>query len=54
MGKGNEEYENLHTAARSGDLNAVHSILSSNPLAINSRDKHSRTPYPFIIIIIII
>uniref|UniRef100_A0A2N9IBQ0 Uncharacterized protein n=1 Tax=Fagus sylvatica TaxID=28930 RepID=A0A2N9IBQ0_FAGSY len=44
MGKGNEEYENLHTAARSGDLNAVHSILSSNPLAINSRDKHSRTP----------
>ncbi|KAK9277561.1 hypothetical protein L1049_007106 [Liquidambar formosana] len=34
----------LHSAARSGDLNAVQSILSSNPLAINSRDKHSRTP----------
>lgn len=36
----------LHAAARSGDLNAVQSILRSNPLAINSRDKHSRTPYP--------
>ncbi|GMH09151.1 hypothetical protein Nepgr_010991 [Nepenthes gracilis] len=34
----------LHTAARSGDLNAVDSVLSSNPLAINSRDKLSRTP----------
>ncbi|KAG8634046.1 putative ankyrin repeat protein RF_0381 [Manihot esculenta] len=34
----------LHAAARSGDLNAVQSILRSNPLAINSRDKHSRTP----------
>lgn len=38
--------EELHAAARSGDLNAVKSICSSNPLAINSRDKHSRTPYP--------
>ncbi|CAL8155493.1 unnamed protein product [Prunus armeniaca] len=36
--------QNLHTAARSGDLTAVQSILSSNPLAVNSRDKHSRTP----------
>ncbi|XP_028123913.1 uncharacterized protein LOC114320998 [Camellia sinensis] len=36
--------EDLHTAARSGDLVAVQSICSSNPLAINSRDKHSRTP----------
>ncbi|KAI4327963.1 hypothetical protein L6164_020366 [Bauhinia variegata] len=36
--------DELHTAARSGDLNAVQSILSSNPLAVNSRDKHSRTP----------
>ncbi|GFZ17166.1 ankyrin repeat family protein [Actinidia rufa] len=34
----------LHGAARSGDLVAVQSICSSNPLAINSRDKHSRTP----------
>ncbi|EEF42484.1 putative ankyrin repeat protein RF_0381 [Ricinus communis] len=34
----------LHAAARSGDLNAVQSILSLNPLAVNSRDKHSRTP----------
>jgi len=36
----------LHAAARSGDMKAVDSIVSSNPLAINSRDKHSRTPYP--------
>ncbi|PQQ13327.1 tankyrase-1 [Prunus yedoensis var. nudiflora] len=36
--------QNLHTAARSGDLTAVQSILSSNPLTVNSRDKHSRTP----------
>jgi hypothetical protein len=36
----------LHAAARSGDMKAVESIVSSNPLAINSRDKHSRTPYP--------
>ncbi|RDX63549.1 hypothetical protein CR513_58009 [Mucuna pruriens] len=34
----------LHVAARSGDLIAVQSILASNPLAVNSRDKHSRTP----------
>lgn len=49
-GTGTGESENaLHSAARSGDLNAVQSILSSNnPLSIivNSRDKHSRTPYP--------
>ncbi|CAJ1930938.1 unnamed protein product [Sphenostylis stenocarpa] len=36
--------DDLHTAARSGDLIAVQSILASNPLAVNSRDKHSRTP----------
>ncbi|KAM7490923.1 hypothetical protein LguiA_033844 [Lonicera macranthoides] len=36
--------QDLHTAARSGDLNAVQLICSSNPLAVNSRDKHSRTP----------
>ena len=51
MGKGNPQKartgDELHTAARSGDLIAVQMILSSNPLAVNSRDKHSRTPYPF-------
>ncbi|PKI44162.1 hypothetical protein CRG98_035455 [Punica granatum] len=36
--------EELHAAARSGDLTAVQIILASNPLAVNSRDKHSRTP----------
>ncbi|GKV10573.1 hypothetical protein SLEP1_g21916 [Rubroshorea leprosula] len=36
----------IHAAARSGDLTTVQSILASNPLAVNSRDKHSRTPYP--------
>ncbi|KAG0460821.1 hypothetical protein HPP92_021118 [Vanilla planifolia] len=34
----------LHAAARAGDLRAVESICSSDPLAINSRDRHSRTP----------
>ncbi|GFP79350.1 putative ankyrin repeat protein rf_0381 [Phtheirospermum japonicum] len=38
---GNEE---LHAAARSGDLAAVQSICGANPLAVNSRDRHSRTP----------
>ncbi|KAI3453887.1 hypothetical protein Pfo_010550 [Paulownia fortunei] len=38
---GNEE---LHVAARSGDLTAVQAICSGNPLAVNSRDRHSRTP----------
>ncbi|KAA8521267.1 hypothetical protein F0562_011896 [Nyssa sinensis] len=42
--KSSNSGEDLHIAARSGDLNAVQSICSSNPLAINSRDKHSRTP----------
>lgn len=42
-GSGNEE---LHEAARSGDLKAVQAICSANPLAVNSRDRHSRTPYP--------
>jgi hypothetical protein len=50
MGKGNPQKSgpggDLHTAARSGDLIAVQSILISNPLTVNSRDKHSRTPYP--------
>ncbi|KAK6117033.1 hypothetical protein DH2020_049277 [Rehmannia glutinosa] len=38
---GNEE---LHAAARSGDLTAVQAICGANPLAVNSRDRHSRTP----------
>ncbi|XP_057730483.1 uncharacterized protein LOC130945803 [Arachis stenosperma] len=48
MGKGNPQRrstgDELHTATRSGDLVAVQMILTSNPLAINSRDKHSRIP----------
>lgn len=36
--------EELHAAARAGDLNAVQTLCSTNPLAVNSRDKHSRTP----------
>ncbi|KAJ4802712.1 Ankyrin repeat-containing protein [Rhynchospora pubera] len=34
----------LHAAARVGDLQKVESICSSNPLAVNTRDRHSRTP----------
>lgn len=37
----------VHEAARSGDLVKVVSLLASNPLSVNSRDKLSRTPYPF-------
>lgn len=40
----NSTSEELHAAARSGDLKAVQTICSSNPLAVNSRDRHSRTP----------
>ncbi|KAL4592917.1 hypothetical protein LXL04_005924 [Taraxacum kok-saghyz] len=40
--------QDLHAAARSGDLVAVQTIISSNPLSVNSRDRHSRTPYPTI------
>ncbi|XP_047322691.1 putative ankyrin repeat protein RF_0381 [Impatiens glandulifera] len=42
--KSSEAGGDLHAAARSGDLMAVQRICSSNPLAINSRDKHSRAP----------
>lgn len=42
--------EELHAAARSGDLTAVQVICGANPLAVNSRDRHSRTPYPFLFI----
>ena len=54
MGKGrNTEIEDIHDAARSGDLQKLQSICSSNPLAVNSRDKHSRTPYPFFFFLIL-
>ncbi|XP_043717258.1 putative ankyrin repeat protein RF_0381 [Telopea speciosissima] len=43
-GNSSDSGKDLHAAARSGDLHAVQTICSSNPLAINSRDKHSRTP----------
>ncbi|KGN59517.1 uncharacterized protein LOC101209264 [Cucumis sativus] len=36
--------DQLHAAARNGDLSSVISILASNPSSVNSRDKHSRTP----------
>ncbi|KAL8104104.1 uncharacterized protein LOC141677247 [Apium graveolens] len=36
--------KDVHAAARTGDLSAVELICSSNPLSVNSRDKHSRTP----------
>ncbi|KAI3823769.1 hypothetical protein L1987_05210 [Smallanthus sonchifolius] len=44
MGKTSNSMQDIHAAARSGDLVAVQTIISSNPLSINSRDKHSRTP----------
>ncbi|KAJ8774286.1 hypothetical protein K2173_009717 [Erythroxylum novogranatense] len=44
MGTGGGDGADVHAAARSGNLSAVQSILSSNPLAVNSRDRHSRTP----------
>ncbi|MQL77357.1 hypothetical protein Taro_009767 [Colocasia esculenta] len=43
-GGGQEEDLPLHTAARSGDMATVRSICSSNPLAVNARDRHSRSP----------
>jgi len=46
-GRGRDEEEDLplHKAARSGDAAAVESLCESNPLAVNSRDRLSRTPY---------
>jgi hypothetical protein len=46
-GRGRDEEEDLplHKAARSGDAAAVESVCESNPLAVNSRDRLSRTPY---------
>ncbi|URD78600.1 Ankyrin repeat, partial [Musa troglodytarum] len=43
--KGGSESSVLHAAARNGDLTTVESICNANPLAVNSRDRHSRTPY---------
>ncbi|XP_026445282.1 tankyrase-2-like [Papaver somniferum] len=43
-GGGGGGEEDLHRAARTGDIHAVQSIIASNPLTVNSRDKHSRTP----------
>lgn len=36
--------EKLHEAARSGDMKVVQEVCSADPLAVNSRDRHSRTP----------
>ncbi|KAL2901009.1 hypothetical protein RDABS01_026091 [Bienertia sinuspersici] len=36
--------DDIHSAARNGNVIDVELIISSNPLAANSRDKHSRTP----------
>ncbi|KAK1327004.1 hypothetical protein QJS10_CPA01g03017 [Acorus calamus] len=36
--------DDIHTAARNGDIMAVQAMCLSNPLAVNSRDRHSRTP----------
>jgi hypothetical protein len=46
-GRGRDEEDDLHLhkAARSGDSAAAESLCESNPLAVNSRDRLSRTPY---------
>uniref|UniRef100_A0A0E0R300 Uncharacterized protein n=1 Tax=Oryza rufipogon TaxID=4529 RepID=A0A0E0R300_ORYRU len=41
---GEEDDLHLHKAARSGDLAAAESLCEANPLALNSRDRLSRTP----------
>ncbi|CAN6283742.1 unnamed protein product [Urochloa humidicola] len=43
-GRGEEEDLHLHKAARDGDAAAAESLCQSNPLAVNSRDRLSRTP----------
>ncbi|GAB2230294.1 hypothetical protein Drorol1_Dr00014555 [Drosera rotundifolia] len=43
-GRRRQEEEDLHTLARNGDVVGVEIMVSSNPLRVNSRDKHSRTP----------
>ncbi|KAL6906297.1 hypothetical protein ACP4OV_003898 [Aristida adscensionis] len=42
-GEGEEDLQ-LHSAARSGDVAAAESLCESNPLAVKSRDRLSRTP----------
>ncbi|CAD5195545.1 unnamed protein product, partial [Musa acuminata subsp. malaccensis] len=42
--EGGSESSDLHAAARNGDLTTVESICNANPLAVNARDRHSRTP----------
>jgi len=46
-GRGRDEEDDLHLhkAARSGDAAAAELLCESNPLAVNSRDRLSRTPY---------
>ncbi|WOH11583.1 hypothetical protein DCAR_0831073 [Daucus carota subsp. sativus] len=44
MRNSKESNSDVHAAARAGDLSGVQLICSTNPLAVNSRDKHSRTP----------
>ncbi|KAJ8509821.1 hypothetical protein OPV22_000255 [Ensete ventricosum] len=41
---GGSESSDLHAAARNGDVTSVESICNANPLAVNCRDRHSRTP----------
>ncbi|WVZ57830.1 hypothetical protein U9M48_008169 [Paspalum notatum var. saurae] len=45
-GRGRDEEEDLHLhkAARSGDASAAESLCEPNPLAVNARDRLSRTP----------
>ncbi|THU55371.1 hypothetical protein C4D60_Mb11t05850 [Musa balbisiana] len=50
--KGGSESSDLHAAAWNGDLTTVESICNANPLAVNSRDRHSRTPYPFSLVLL--
>ena len=57
MGKGNPQKartpDKLHMVARSGNPISVQMISSSNALVVNSKDKHSRTPYQFQFFLII-
>ncbi|KAF3782608.1 Ankyrin-3 [Nymphaea thermarum] len=41
---GDNLHGGIHTAAREGNMPVLEEICNYNPLAINSRDKHSRTP----------
>ncbi|RWW66258.1 hypothetical protein BHE74_00026384 [Ensete ventricosum] len=48
---GGSESSDLHAAARNGDVTSVESICNANPLAVNCRDRHSRTPYPLSLVL---